>query len=204
MSKILSQAGFSLADVYDVRGSKVLIDELREREGVGLVHEMGSTIFSERYQQTVSRNASGDQTQSVQFSSAFSSLPRTPARILSISVFTDAVARLTNVSVALSISSGNVREIPLFVWDGSNSNVVFMIENGAAAAAFDNLVPEPGLSTMPSLFPGTDQENSIDGIIVRGLSNAFGAGNVEVITLINFGTARRKTPSSRGLPIPSW
>ena len=45
MVKILSQAGISLADLYNVEGSIAGIEQLDTRE-LPIVHEMSGTIFS--------------------------------------------------------------------------------------------------------------------------------------------------------------
>jgi len=202
MPKILSRGGFSLADIYNIRGSKVIIDDLVSEGGVHLFHEMGHTIFAERFQQQIHRTASAAITQSTEFNAVSSNMPQTPTRILGITVITTNVARLSSLVVSLT-QSGN-REFPIFVWDQTNSVTVRVVEDGNALATFDSLSNAPGMATMPTMFPGTDQQASIDGMILRGITPAFGAGDVTTIVLLNIALSERASLGSRGLPIPSW
>ena len=199
MVKILSQAGNSLADTYDVEGSIAGIDHLETHE-LPIVHEMGGTVFSERYSTTIRRAASGALAQSTAINVVLTDLPAVPTRLLGVAVLSDVAARIGNLGVM--ISDGN-REFP--VWSYSlNARGIRLIEEGAAVAQYDILRPDVDLLMLPSMCGGTDQPQIVDQIALRGITTAFGAGTVFVRALYYIAFAQIGGVSSRGLPIPSW
>ena len=143
MVKIQAQAGSSLADVYDVRGSIAGIDQL-ETNDLPIVHEMGATVFSERLVGRLNRGTSGAIAQNTTFDIDFASLVENEAlaRVVGISVWTDAAARLVNVAWLL-VDDRDGREIPVWAWDSVNGiSVITRLSNqGAAAANVDLLIP---------------------------------------------------------------
>lgn len=202
MSKILAQAGISLADIYDIEGSIVGVDELLSKE-VHTVHEMGGTIFAERLSAEIVRGTSGNILQSINFD-IVSSIGPTPSRILGAMVFTDTVARVDRVALMIRDPTTE-REICIFAWDQNEASVrVRMQDNGAALASFDVLQAAAGVGTLPSMTIGTDQPFPVSEIAFRGRSLAFGAGNVVLTFLVYTAAARVSGISSHGLPIPSW
>ena len=80
MPKILSQAGDSLADSYDVAGSIAGVDDLITQD-VQLLHEMGGTIFSERLTSQVLTIASGSIAQNSEYTGQFEDAADSPTRI---------------------------------------------------------------------------------------------------------------------------
>jgi len=201
MVKILSQTGVSLADVYNVEGSVGAIDQLRTEE-VQLVHDMGATIFSERYQATI-RRSSAQYPQSDTISQALTDLPRTPTRIHGIDVLTDDASRIAGVFVNVRTSLGVARDFPVWVWDATNNTAVFLVDDGTGTA-LEILHPVPGLTHNPTMLSGSEPNQNISEIVIRGATTAFGAGTVDIIVLVHISFAAVGGLSSRGLPLPSW
>jgi len=202
--KVLSQAGISLADAYDVEGSIAGIEELNTRE-VQLLHEMGGTIFSERFSTTIRRAVSGDILQSANWVCSIADFPATPARVLAVLAVTDTTARLADAAISMSDPLGNSRELPFWVWDGSNEDTMRFSENGTLQ---DHLVlrPFPEYTRLPQMLSGSSvlQPQRVPNIVMRGSTTAFGAGNVEFTLLVLIAFAQLGGVSSRGLPLPSW
>ena len=204
MVKILSQAGISLADVYDVEGSIAGIEQLRSEE-VQLVHEMGATIFSERVSGAIRRATTGDINQSTTWDIVLTDLPAGVSRILGVSVFADVGSRVNDAAVSLRDPTGG-REIPVFLWDSTQGVLVVarMRDDGAAAATFNVLASTLNIGAVPSMLIGEGQPQRVNEIAFRGGTNAFGAGTVEVIMLVYLALAQVGGISSRGLPVPGW
>lgn len=204
MVKILGRAGVSLADVYDVVGSRAGLEQLESRE-VSLVHEMGQTIFSERFSLFVRRATSGALMQSVNFNIVLSDLPSGAWRILGVMVFADVQGRALLASVAVRDPLGG-RELPFWVWDSAGDSDlvrVRMEDNGAGVAQHRVLQPAPALIHLPGLGAG-DQPQSMSEIAFRGSTNAFGAGTVTLTMILQIGFSQVGGLDSHGLPIPSW
>jgi len=205
-SKIQAQAGVSLADVYNVKGSIAGVESLLS-EDVQVVHEMGSTLFSERLSGTIRRADSGPIGQSTTFDVILTDLPPVPTRVLGIQVISDDGSRLTSVSV-MARDGGAQQEFPLFVWSAAvlapDFISVRMQDDGAAAAAFDVLAPQQSMNRLPTLLLGSSQPQVTSQISMRGTTSAFGAGTVATIALIYITFAEQGGLSSHGLPVPGW
>jgi len=201
--KILGQGGISLADQYDVEGSQVLIDELEVREIQG-VHEMGATMVSERMSGLIRRSSTGAIAQDIVINDVLN-LPATFTRLYGIQVITNTVARVGRASVHLRSSPDGVdQEIPLWVWDGTASVTVDMVDNDTLSA-FSLLTPtEESRAALPIMAIGTHQAESAGQIAFRGLTNSFGAGTVIVTLILYMAFAQQQGLSSYGLPLPSW
>ena len=206
MVKILSQSGNSLADVYDVEGSIAGIEQLETRE-LPIMHEMGATIFSERLSGEIVRLPTGDLAQSTGFDVILTSPPVGIYRVLGVVVLADTAARTLIAQVAVrDITTG--REMPFFVWSSVTDSEasIRIVENGGAAAAQTIMRTSDNLQ-MPSLGIAEGQPRRVgEEIVLRGQTNAFGAGTVEVIALVYLasGEVSQGALSSRGLPVPSW
>jgi len=204
MPKILSQAGTSLADVYDVEGSIAGVETLLS-EDVTLVHELGQTIFSERYSGTILRAVSGDLGQNDSFSAPIVGLPTVPNRIHGIMVLVDTVSRLDDVVVVVKDTTAN-NDFPIWVWDETNVDTIRFIENSTLADQ-NVLRPLVNYTLVPNMLTGNVADGtgqSVRDIICRGNANGFGAGTVEVTVVVYVSFAASKGLSSKGLPIPSW
>jgi len=202
---VQAQAGVSLSDIYDVRGGQAPIERILTTE-VPAVHEMGGTIFSERISGEIRRRTTGDLAQNISIGEVINDLPAGPFMIHGVQVLTDNAARLTRVAVTVRdpLPVGGEREFPIWVWDGSNSIDVRIVDNGAATAIIPLLQPQPAFNTLPQLALGSDQPQAIPEIAMRGTTSGFGAGTVEIILLVRISFAAIGGISSQGLPIPSW
>lgn len=203
MVKVLSQAGVSLADTYNVKGSIAGVEELLARE-VSLFHEMGGTIFSERFQTGISRMTTGDLTQSTDFNLISNNLPTALNRLLGLAIITDDAARITRASVSVRDSTIAL-DFPVWVWDGTNLQAL-NIESapGGGVNIEAVLMGEGVLSMLPSFANGVTGERLVDQLVLRGRTAAFGAGTVFLTALYYIGFAFRQGERSPGLPIPSW
>lgn len=203
MIKILSKSGDSLADMYDVKGSIAGIEQLNSRE-VSLVHEMGATLFSERFSGAIRRTSSGAIAQNLNWNNVLLDLPAGPFRIFGVAVFIDTSAAITMASIAVQDPNG--REVPIWSWDilDDVETRVRFSNDGAAVAATIFLRPTRNMESIPHLMAGTGQPQRVPNIAFRGQMAAFGGGTAECTALIHIGLSRVAGISSRGLPIPSW
>lgn len=204
MVRILSKSGDSLADMYDVRGSVAGIDELITQE-LPIVHEMGSTVFSERFSTEILRISSAAQSQNDDWGTLLQGLPNTVFRIMGIRVFVDVTARVTLASLAMR-DPITARETPIWSWDDATDaeTSIRFSDDGAATGVAIFLQPAPGNVQLPHTGSGTEQPQHVSGLIFRGTTPGFGAGTVEVVALVDIAFAQIGGVSSRGLPIPSW
>lgn len=203
MVKILSQAGASLADVYDVQGSVAGIDQLETRE-LPIVHEMGSTVFSERLSGNHRRQVTAALAQSTAFDVVLTDFGQgNVQRILGVSVLANFSSRIARAMVAIR-DPIDERELPIFVWDTANDaeSVIRIVDNGAAAVDMSVLIPNPLI--LPSMLLGDGQPDQMPDIAFRGVTSAFGAGTVVLTLLIYHVFAELGGVSSHGLPVPSW
>jgi len=207
MVKILSQSGMSLADVYNVQGSIVGIDQLEPGE-IQLVHEMGATIFSERFGTAIRRSATAALLQSTAFDLTLVDFSNTVARLLGVTVFAAGPAsRVANATVSVR-SVGDEREIPIFNFDAAvdDETTVRMQDNGGAVSDFILMRPVASLGNMPTFLHGAEQKflPGVGEVVFRGTTTAFGAGTVVIRVLLYLAVLTGGSPSNRGLPIPSW
>ncbi len=201
MGKILSKSGESLADVYDVKGSIAGIENL-ESDEVHLVHEMGSTILSERLGGSIISITPGAIAQSTNFDIGVSLGP-SPMRLLGMSIMVEEAARMTRIIATIRDVPPTINEVPVFLWTaGDLESSQEVVLNGTLTAVFVMGSALPNAT--PSLLIGTDSRDPVPVINVRGRTSAFGAGTVT--THINIYTAAPVLGgvSSRGLPLPSW
>ncbi len=202
-NRILGQSGISLADSYDVGGSKVLIEEL-ESDGVKTVHEMGGTMVSERMSGQIRRATTGAIAQNIVISDVLN-LPATFSRIMAIQVITDTVSRLARVSVSIRSSpAGVVQEEPIWIWNGADSQSVDMFDNGTLSI-FSVLEPKPEtMARFPITAIGTHAAQNAGQLAFRGLTTGFGAGTVFATLIVYSAFTELRGVSSYGLPMPSW
>jgi hypothetical protein len=205
--RIQSRSGTSLADIYDVVGSIFGIEELEARE-LGVFHELGGTVFSERFscvQRVISALAVP---QSTAISVVLTDLPREPTRLMGVTVVTGAGdgAKLDRCNVNVRDPLSGVESV---VWtvDGSTVQAVD-IDLGVGVAARDMLVGVPSQNFSPTFIGGIDQPhpNQASSVALRGLTNAFGAGTIGVFAILYlaFALPAGSGISSYGLPLPSW
>lgn len=201
MARILSKSGDSLADAYDVDGSIAGIEQLRSEE-VHLTHEMGGVLHSERMAADVLSVSSGAVAQSTAWNVNFSIGPAI-TRILGAQIVTNGIGGIA--SAVLSVSTGiPITDMPLIAWDSTGGAAVAVpVMIAGTLATLSVLMPEiPPM--VPSMLIGSDQEQSVQFLSIRGATNAFGAGTVTTQALVYIAFPQVGGLSSRGLPTPSW
>ncbi len=205
MPKILSQAGISLADAYDVEGSIAGVDQLISQD-VSLVHEMGAQMFSERCLAFYERITTGAIAQNIAFDvEATIAFPDSPNRILKVLLVSD-TNRITLAQVSQRTVVG---EMPLIIWDAADDVVSQMRYRIGAAATATVFYLRPGLDLTPTMLMRTGDEGIMPTLFLRGLTSGFGAGVVTLDAFIHVARANPTSPqpghpSSHGLPRPSW
>jgi len=206
MPKVLAQAGSSLADVYDVEGSVAGVETLESRD-VSLVHEMGATIFSERFGEILFQLSTGALAQSVAWNINITLEP-TINRILHYAVVADVTARTNKMQLSISDIGSNgliSTDCPFWSWEtGVGTDIDKAINhmlNGSIVSKriFTSLSP-PG----PTLASGTAQRNVVNQLAFRGQALPFGAGTVTLTALVLVGQLITRGVSSKGLPLPGW
>lgn len=209
MPKIQSQSGVSLADTYQVEGSIVGVENL-EAKDVHLFDEMGGRVFSERLQTNLSRLNPGALAQNITWAIPFP-LPDAPNRVLGCAMVIDTTARITHASLGIATLAGG-REMPIWSWDIANDveQAITISIDGAAVGV--EILLLPGFSNIPNMITrcsGNAETDLMGQLIFRGLTAGFGAGTVLPLMFVQLGRATRRlpdpgSPSSHGLPIPSW
>lgn len=201
--KILSQSGDSLADMYDVEGSIAGIEHL-ETHDLPIVHELGSTLFSERFSVFTRRAGPGAIAQNTTWDIEITDAPFWIYRVLGVVVIANAAGRVQFCQAALRDPVGG-REMPFFVWDTANDSEANFrtVEDGAAVA--NQLALIPSLQMPPVMNASFEQPQRMPNIVFRGQTGAFGAGTVTPIMLVTLGFTHLATSvSSRGIPVPGW
>jgi len=206
MPRILSQAGSSMAQGYDVDGGIVGVDEL-DSAAVHLAEDFGARVFSERLQSFLIRMTSGAINQSIDFDILAAGIPDSVNRILGIFVF-ETNTRIDNVQVGWNEQEDD-QDMPLFVWNtATDSTRSVRYEDLGTVAAVDLMVPAYPMLT-PTIITRTGANRVIPQLVMRGSSTAFGAGTVVCNALVhlcraNPGSPAPGEPSSHGLPLPGW
>ncbi len=206
MTKILSRAGASLADIYDVEGSIAGIEQLETRE-LPIVHEMGATVLSERFTTRIFRITTGALAQNILFAVELTTLPETPARLLGVQVIATDGGRVDRCAV-LATDPTLGQDFPLWVFDaGTPANEVIAMEDAGVHALFGLLVPRTGINAFPSFVGGRVQQDSmVSSVTLSGDTTGFGAGTVTVTALLLLAFPRNdgSRRAALGRPIPSW
>ncbi len=210
MVKILGQGGRSLPDQYDVEGSVAGIDQLETRE-LGIVHEMGATLFSERFR-TAHRNiTSAALNQSTDFDLVIANLPSSITRLLGVAVLSDDASRIDNAAVHLH-NEDNANDFPVWAAQpatgaGVESVVIRVRAAGGAPDPLDLLVPAPFTNMLPNFTGGANQPGQFaTNLFLRGATRAFGAGTVVIraIFFLGFTFEAGLDRGSFGAIVPSW
>jgi hypothetical protein len=203
--KILSRSGSSLADVYDVVGSVAGINELVSQE-VSLVHEMGSTLFSERFGGRIVRVTTGGEAQNTSFNTQFDVGNDVPgvSRILGAQIICTSSSRLTRVQLSItSPEQINDQDLPIFAWQAGQASVGAEVLNNGTVATYDLLTSVIPVQT-PNVVLGGDSESPINLLTLRGITAGFGSGTVTTTGIVYMGFSQPGGLSNRGLPLPSW
>jgi len=206
--KILSQAGVSLADVYDIEGSVVGLEEL-DVENIKGVHELGAQIHSERLLVFGLDANSGLVAQSTNWSISLGGFPDSINRILSICFIADTAARVDFCNLNI-LDGGSLQGHPIAAWD-SNVDVEQQVRWLNPTIATETLLmPTRQIAGgLPTILARTGASEVMPTLEFRGRTLGFGAGTVRTRALIQVARPDRGNPapgepSSHGLPIPSW
>ena len=208
MVKIQAQAGNSLADIYDVKGSVAGIEHL-ETHDLPIVHEMGATVFSERFSQDIRRLQTGALAQNTNWDIIVANLGDNAVRIFGLAVHVDVTSRVSVASIAINREI-NGREVPIWAWDTGASDIEVAVrysDDGGATATVIFLRPLVHFGILPSMTTGAEQPTRNNRIAFRGRTSGFGAGTVQATVDIITGFGEIQSGgglSSRGLPVPSW
>jgi len=207
-AKILGEAGKSLADIYDVEGSVVDIEELDARV-IQAVHELGEVINSERMGVAIIRMSTGDLLQTITFDVVTPVLDMPGiTRVLGVMVFADGDRVLTaNVNLTNGAAQN---ELALWWWDPATDLALtgrVMVLGSIASRVL--LRPSVNYANLPTLATGPGQRAQMPAFSLRGITTTFGAGTVEITAHILIANADVKgtgigAPSNIGLPMPSW
>ena len=204
MVKILSQSGDSLADIYDVEGSIAGIEHL-ETHDLPIVHELGATVFAERFSAFVFVQNSGNVAQNTAINLVASGGLDGINRVLGVSVITDDASRLANMALMVRAEEADDREFPIWVWDGANNLPIRMDDQSSGVTAFEILTGSAPHTMLPSFVGGDVRSPQFArSFALRGITTGFGAGTVFVHGIYYLARARQAGLSSRGLPMPSW
>ena len=202
--KILSQSGISLADAYEVEGSNIGVQRL-DADSVKTVHDMAQTLSSERMSGSIGRRDTGAIAQNISWDIELTDLPSNITRINNVAVFANQNRILTCQVSVRDPTDG--REVPIFVWDTAldDEPIIRIVDDGAAVGGVYYLRPKTPL-LVPGMILGSDQRLSVNNLVWRGTTTAFGAGTVTATmvfqhTFVGAGVTGAKT---YGLPIPSW
>jgi len=209
VSKILAQAGSSLADVYDVEGSIIGIEQLVTQE-VQLVHELGGQIHSERLTSFVSRINANEAQSSSWGATSVITLPDSVARILAVTVLIETTGTVLTAGVSI-FGPGVSGEIPIWSWDSAidAESAVRMSVEGGSFGSHIMLRPAPSQALQQTIVCRMGVNRTMPQIRFGGTTAAFGGGTVDIDAFIYFARPELPNPapgepSSHGLPIPSW
>jgi len=201
--KVLGRSGFSIPDTYDIRGSKVDIQDI-DAANPPLVHELGATIFMERLSMGVFILETGNVAQSTNFDVTFALADVSVARVLAVEVVNDAVGQTAHANVALRDDPAE-REIGIWTWDATNDaeHLIRRQLQGAAISNMGLLRPNAQVQ-VPSLMLGLDHRDPVNMIAFRGATTAFGAGNMTFDCQVLLAFSHEDGINSFGVPIPGW
>jgi len=208
-AEIQGDSGKSLADIYDVKGSVVSLEEV-DAQVIAGVHDMGGLILSERMGSSINLLQTGDLLQTVDILVTGATQFPGITRILNLYVFADAASRVEQVSINVASEDG-AREVPIWVWDSGN-DAAFpqrIRTPGGAYAVFTALRSLDPMQSLPGMLFGAGQRAQVGHLTMTGTTLTFGAGTVEVFMVAQIATADILgtgvgSPSNVGLPIPSW
>jgi len=207
--KILSQAGTSLADVYDVEGSVVGLENLDVTDVKG-VHELGGQIHSERLNMFGLLAATGTLAQNTTWAIVLGGFPDSVNRLLGVFVHADTPARVTHCSLAIR-DPGTLVDHIIWMWDSVTdleSNVLWAGPAVTTQIALRTIEPNVA-GGAPTLIARMGASRVMPDLVFRGLTAGFGAGLVNtrceiLVARPDRGNPGPGEPSSHGLPIPGW
>jgi len=209
--KIQSQSGVSLADTYDVEGSIAGVENLESKD-VSLFDEMGGRVFAERLRSFILNISTTAIAQSTTFDISFSGIPDSPNRIIAACLTAPVAGRVAHAALHLSQDTGDTffTDQPIVAWDDAVDPEVICRFALKGANQSNAIVMRPaGLAFEPLLMTRMAPDFTMPELKLRGKSSAFGAGTIIVTAIVLIARANPETtvagtPSSHGLPVPSW
>lgn len=213
MPKIQTRAGESLADQYDTPGSVAGVEELLSRD-VGLFHEMGNVLLSERMQSEILEITGAAMGASVSFdwvTEVSRPLPKTPTRIFQIAIVASRAATIARAALYISDpgpqfdGTSTAREIPIFAFDYAlDVETPIQFEDGGDAEATWYLLRSP-TPMLQQLLVRIGALHTMPDIVLRGETLGSFSGVVYVRALILLASPSGGPQGATvGLPIPSW
>jgi len=209
MVKVLGRAGTSLADVYDVEGSIAGVDQIITEE-VGLVQEMGAVIQSERLNSFTEVLTTGAILQATPWDVAGGALPDCVARVLGVVVITDNADAVGHCQLSV-MGPGVSGEFPFWNWNSADDGVQSLRLTIKGGAPGNLIMLRPAIASEPfqQIVARMGDEMAMPTFFFRGTTAGFGAGTRTTQAIVYFarpspGVQVPGTPSSHGLPIPSW
>jgi len=200
VSVIDGDAGKSLASQYDVKGSSIGVAELRDQDGVSLIHDMAAVISAERGTSGI-RRILLNQGQSTTGLATITDLALNMSFLRNLFLGADVSTDWSRVTILAADEGG--REIPIFNWSTGEPTTTGRIVDptlGTAPEFFINQLP-----FNPLLLCGTSQP--VNGIFrtinLRGQTTAFGAGTVDLVALLQIEGTAIGGISSYGVPLPA-
>jgi len=203
MVRPLGQAGISISDTYDVKGSQAPIENIQSSDVI-LAHDMASTIFSERFSGTIRRVATAAIAQNITFDIVTDDLPDFITRVMGVAVIVNA-DRILNCAISVRDELSG-RDHPIWVWDSVVDEVVNVRMDDSGSGPINQIYLRP-IRTQPSplsMVWGDSQPQRVNHIAFRGITSAFGAGTVVAAARYLIGFSEVGGLSSKGSPVPSW
>lgn len=204
-AKIQGRAGHSMAACYDLRGSIAGLEEMDLATTVPVL-EIDGRVFAERLQGAIRRLEIADIVASEVFNAEISNFPEGHWKLHGIQVITgsgEAASNINNLTVNL-VSNDGLNEIPIWVWDDGKAQINRISIAGAAAGNADFLDPHLGYTLPPIIISNAPARGAMDSIFVRGIAQAFGAGEFDINVFFYLSHVHVTGISSFGLPVPSW
>lgn len=214
MGKILSQAGISMADTYDIEGSIVGVENL-DANNVSLVEDMGPRVMAERMKTIMVTGTTGALADAIDFNitvlgSTTIPSPDCASRVLSVNVYIPAANATEIENWSLTVRDQNLqREAALITWDIDIDSEVKVVWNNDGAGAANFIQLRPLTHQLPGLLTRAGDLEIAPLLLWRGTTAAVVATTVTATLVIQLARPNRTNPaagqpSSHGLPIPSW
>lgn len=183
MADIQGDLGSALAQILDVRGGRVRIEDLRDTEGVSLVYDLASLAKGQLLTVATRVADTGAIAASTAWELLLQDLP-VGARILAIDVATDDSTRIQQAGVYQTGLGAAPRDSNLWFWATGDDTGV--IPAGIQIGAFvptAQLYADANKVFLPNVFvSGVTNRSRLGqaGITFAGQTIAFGAGTVRI------------------------
>jgi hypothetical protein len=184
MSKILGIIPGLLADLLDIEGGKIQATELRDREGISLVYDIGQLVESQSLRIDI-RTFGHTVAASTTSNASLTGLPAM-ARVIGIDVSVDSDAKLDQVAVMGLSIGGTGTNLPCHMfWHWITGDLAVARPGGFLVGANSQaeLLYPPSAQTFiptPYIDVTATARRGYNAIQTTVKTNAFGAGNCVV------------------------